>query len=305
MNPGFEKLTGFTFQEAKGKKPGKLLQGEHTNKETIARVRQNILDKKPFYEEILNYSKSGQSCWISLAINPVFDENGNVDKFISIQSNIDDTKRKGLENDVRLQAIAQSNIILECEPNGEIELANQLAQSTLGLEQVASSSRERIDISRLLTKNEWESLIRQGSLKAEISMAHVSTGKNINLSMTFSTVLDITGKLTKILVYGTDVSERYAVISRTHGAMSQVLERISGIIQTINKISGQTNLLALNAAIESARAGEAGRGFAVVADEVRTLAGSTTNSAHEITSLIEETKEHVDNLSTYMNKDSR
>jgi methyl-accepting chemotaxis protein len=84
--------------------------------------------------------------------------------------------------------------------------------------------------------------------------------------------------------------------------MSEVMERIASIIQTINNISNQTNLLALNAAIESARAGEAGRGFAVVADEVRNLAQSTTQSADEIGQLIVETEQHVDNLAQHLGK---
>jgi methyl-accepting chemotaxis protein len=120
------------------------------------------------------------------------------------------------------------------------------------------------------------------------------------LSASISPVLDSEGKLEKVLLYGADVSERNSVIASTHGAMSQVMERISGIIKTIDSISSQTNLLALNAAIESARAGEAGRGFAVVADEVRNLAQSTTESAKEIGALIDETKGHVDQLSHYM-----
>ncbi|MFC4701390.1 PAS domain-containing protein [Glaciecola siphonariae] len=304
VNPGFIELSGYSFDEALGKKPGSLLQGEHTDQETVRQIRDNIAKRQPFYEEILNYAKDGTSYWISLAINPVFDSKGKLDKFISIQSNIDSTKRKSLENDIRLSAIAQSNIVIECSPLGTVEHVNNLAKEILGFSPDANALSKDINIKNLITADDWENLIRTGSLKADLTIEHLANGSNLRLSATFSTVHNIEGELVKILMYGTDVSERYAVIAKTHGAMSQVLDRISSIIQTINGISDQTNLLALNAAIESARAGEAGRGFAVVADEVRTLAGSTTDSAHEITSLIGETKEHVDSLSAYMDNKS-
>jgi len=65
------------------------------------------------------------------------------------------------------------------------------------------------------------------------------------------------------------------------------VQKIGKIVEVITGIAGKTNLLALNATIEAARAGEYGRGFAVVADEVRKLADSTSDSAAEITRLIE------------------
>ena len=74
-------------------------------------------------------------------------------------------------------------------------------------------------------------------------------------------------------------------------AFGEQVQKIGSIIDVITGIAQKTNLLALNATIEAARAGEYGHGFAVVAEEVSKLADSTSESAGEITRLIETTRE--------------
>lgn len=302
VNPGFSRLTGFAPEEVIGKIPGNVLQGKHTDPQTVARIRDNLQKRRAFYDEILNYDKQGKPYWISLAINPVFNQSGEVVKFISIQANIDETKRRALENDVRLEAINQSNIVMEFSPTGELTTANAMALSSFDATHTDELKRVIPSLRNYLSTENWDKLLQGSSIRTEFTI-EVSQNQQVRLDVALSVVVNSEGDIDKLLMYGSDASERNAVISKTHGAMSQVLDRIGSIIQTINGISDQTNLLALNAAIESARAGEAGRGFAVVAEEVRNLALRTTESAGEISSLIDETKDHVDQLSSYMSEE--
>lgn len=88
------------------------------------------------------------------------------------------------------------------------------------------------------------------------------------------------------------------VQSRTDKALVQIhaVEKINELTMAILDISEQTNLLALNASIEAARAGEAGRGFAVVADEIGKLASQTSATAGNISGIIAEVNQAVENM---------
>ena len=303
VNNGFTRLTGYSFEEVAGKKPGHVLQGKHTDQDVKQRISECIKKQTPFYEEILNYNKNGNSYWVSLVVNPVFNEHGNLVRYVSIQANIDKVKKQALEDSIRLNAINQGNLVLEFSATGELALVNDLAAEVFESENTVEIATQLGGVNQHLTQDDLTRIQRGEVIQKELKSKSTKTGRPINLSMHISGIKDADDQLSRIVLYGADVSERNSVIQETHSAMTLVLDKIGSITQAINGISDQTNLLALNAAIEAARAGDAGRGFAVVADEVRALASRTTESAQEIGQLINETKTHVDRLSTFMHQD--
>ncbi len=88
-------------------------------------------------------------------------------------------------------------------------------------------------------------------------------------------------------------NEKMEALSAAIEEISNSSRQIGGITKAIEDISLQTNILALNASVEAARAGEAGKGFAVVAGEVQSLANKSSESAKNISELIEKSIKQV------------
>ncbi|MGM0691313.1 MAG: PAS domain S-box protein [Pseudomonadota bacterium] len=298
VNRGFTSLTGYESAEVLGERPGDLLQGDDTDPADVDRVRKGLASGEPFYEEILNYDKWGKSYWISLVINPVRDERGRVVRYISIQANITNRKRDNLENEVKLDAIRRTQAVVELDAEGKPLSCNQVLIDWLGVE----SERKALELARIreqVKDADWKKLAARTSITNTLRLARPD-GEMLDLEVMLNPVVNESGKLVKLIAYGTDVSERNRMVDHTRTALEGVLDRIGGIVKSIDGIADQTNLLSLNAAIEAARAGPHGRGFAVVAEEVRALAKRSSVSVGEIGDLLEQTRHTTDELSNWI-----
>lgn len=92
VNSAFEQLTEYSLEEVVGKSPGELLQGEDTDANTVALLSQSVRSHSPVRVEILNYTKSRRPYWVELELSPVFDENGELLRFIAVERDITDRR---------------------------------------------------------------------------------------------------------------------------------------------------------------------------------------------------------------------
>ncbi len=138
VNDAFTRISGYTLDEVRGRKPGDILQGPDSDPEAIAAMSQAIRSGESIKTEIINYTKQGRPYWLAITISPVYDEQGNLARFIAIESDI--TRQKDMERALRaalkesrdvMNALDQSAILSIADPEGRIlEVNEQFCQIT-------------------------------------------------------------------------------------------------------------------------------------------------------------------------------
>jgi len=218
VNPGFTKMTGYTAEEAFGHKPGSLLQGPETDQATVRLIREKLDCQEPFYDEILNYHKNGETYWISLAINPVFNDDGVLVNFISIQANVTQTKLKALEFNYKLDAIDRANAVAEFDLSGNLIAANSSYQKIFDADQ--ESVLLGRNLKQMLHKDsvdtgEYASMwctLNDGDFVSGEFRHQTNNGDLRWVSGSFNPILDTSGKISKFVMFGQDVSSRKQAI---------------------------------------------------------------------------------------------
>ncbi|MFK7877292.1 MAG: PAS domain S-box protein, partial [Paracoccaceae bacterium] len=245
VNPGFTKMSGHHLEECIGKTPGSILQGELTDPDTVARIRQKLDSHEPFMDEIINYNKDGVGYWISLVINPVFGSNGELERYVSIQTNITNTKREQLAFNGQLDAIGQVMAKIEFEPDGTIVTANENFCASVGYElSEIKGQHHRIFCESKFTESAdyaafWEKL-RSGEKVVGKFIRLNKLGEEVWLQATYSPIFNEEGHVIKVVKFATNIT--------TEVELEREVSRIAaGFVNNSASISEQAQKVAQGA----------------------------------------------------------
>ena len=104
VNSGFVRMTGWSLDEVRGKRPGSFLQGPHTGLFVARDMGTRVRQEQGFHTEIRNYRKDGTSYWVDIEVQPILDAGGQVTHFMALETDISERKRqethRGLETAV-------------------------------------------------------------------------------------------------------------------------------------------------------------------------------------------------------------
>lgn len=135
VNPAFEKRSGWKLDAVLGQKPGDLLQFDATDQSVIAAMRERLAKAEPVRTEVLNRSRFGEEYWISKDIQPLLDDFGRLEGFVSIQTDITEMKTSHhYEQQLRNKAIeAASDGICIVDADERFLLMNSACRKMFGI----------------------------------------------------------------------------------------------------------------------------------------------------------------------------
>ncbi|MES2454119.1 MAG: PAS domain S-box protein [Bacteroidota bacterium] len=260
VNDAFEKITGFTLDDLKGKRLGDLIRGPKTDLELLEHAREMIRQHKSFTVDLLAYRKDKKPIWLSIYNTVVLNDEGKVD--IEVEVIIDITDKKKAEHELQLLSLVASKTNASVNITDEFGNTTWVNQSLEKLTGYTLGELQGYKLGNILSRGEEERNLIQSSRKlSENNLsyaievpAQTKDGREIWLHVSNTPIINEQGKVDRQIDLITDITQRKQIERELFESNAQALQLseakemflsvMSHEIRTpLNAVIGMTHLL--------------------------------------------------------------
>lgn len=108
VNPSFSQMSGYQSSEIIGKSPN-IFKGPKSDSEELKKLLKAIKNKEECLIEIISYTKQKEEYWVRFAMIPIFNSEGVISHWISIQRDITEEKKLETEKEHLIRELTQNN----------------------------------------------------------------------------------------------------------------------------------------------------------------------------------------------------
>jgi methyl-accepting chemotaxis protein len=308
-NENFRRLMEYGAAEIVGRHHSMFLSAAERDAPAYAEFWQRLRGGAFCSGEFRRIAKSGHDVWLRASYVPVRNGRGKVVKVVKVALDITAEKQAAAENESLLGAISRSQAVIKFALDGTILDANDNFLHLMGYErgEVVGRKHSIFADPAYAASHEyqafWERLRRGEFLSAEFERVGKG-GRHVWLQATYNPVYDAEGKVTKVVKFAVDLTERMAEV----GLVGDALERVSEgdltasvdreLIPSLDKLRVDFNIAArrLAESVNGVRQStdEISLGVTEIAQATEDLSGRTEQQA----STLEETSSVLDSVTT-------
>ncbi|WP_214228923.1 PAS domain S-box protein [Pedobacter sp. B4-66] len=260
VNAAFEKITGYTINDLKGKRLGDLIVGPKTDLELLERARLLIKQNRSLTVDLLAYRKDKQPIWVSIYNTVVLNDDGKVDMEVEII--IDITEKKKAEEELQVLSLVASKTntgVNISDADGKTTWINQSLKKLTGYSLEELKGQKLGDV---LSKDEAQKeLILSSRAKAKQSesysievQAKTKENEPLWLAVSNTPIINDKGEVERQIDLISDITQRKQIEQELLESKEQALQLseakemflsvMSHEIRTpLNAVIGMTHLL--------------------------------------------------------------
>jgi PAS domain S-box-containing protein len=108
VNPAFSQMSGYLSNEIIGKSPN-IFKGPKSDSEELKKLLSAIKNEEECLIETITYTKQKEEYWVRFSMIPIFNNEGIISHWISIQRDITDEKKLETEKEHLIRELTQNN----------------------------------------------------------------------------------------------------------------------------------------------------------------------------------------------------
>jgi methyl-accepting chemotaxis protein len=228
-NPLFCATMGYRIDEIRGRHHSLFVDPAYAQSEPYKQFWRGLGQGQFDSGEYKRLGKSGAAVWLRASYTPVTDGAGRVVKVVKLALDITKAKTKAAEDASLIQAIQRSQAVIEFSLNGEILDANDnfLKVVGYGRAEIVGQRHAMFATPVYAASPEyarfWENLRKGEYLTGEFCRVGKG-GREIWLEATYNPIYDADGKLTKVVKFAMDLTQRMADVTCVGDALSRLAD---------------------------------------------------------------------------------
>lgn len=161
-------------------------------------------------------AKGGREVWINASYNPIFDASGAPFKIVKYATDVTETRLRNAEFEGKLAAIDKAQAAIEFNLDGTVITANDNFLQTLGysLDEVKGRHHRMFCEDAYATSPEYQAFwerLRAGRFDSGRYKRLGRGGKAVWIQATYNPILDLNGRVCKVVKFATDISAQVAL----------------------------------------------------------------------------------------------